>query len=124
MRLAIVDCGELSSRSSVFGMGRERHVSNVHAGSRVADMVDLKAGWNWTALKLPSDPMNVEIGRRSFTAADDAIAVAVVGTQPDPTVVRATFLHPTPQALGDGYRLPTQVNVSLSYGLGVVKKCL
>jgi hypothetical protein len=101
MRFASVASRGARRASVVFGVSDDRHMADVDAYAGPAKVVDLEAGRNRTALKLPRDPMDVGLAGRSAATADSPVAVAVRRAEPNPTVVRPAFLDPPPKPNSD-----------------------
>lgn len=98
--------GRARASTVVLTMRDQLHVPDVHARSRLAQVVNLQAVRDRSMFKLPDDAMDIVPAGCSAAQTDGSVSIAVVGAQPQPAVVGATLPNPGPQALCDRDRLP------------------
>jgi hypothetical protein len=105
----------------VLGVCHNLHMPHVHTSACLAQMVDFKPRRNRTVSDLPGDTVDVGLTSSPSAGSDDAVAIAVGSTKPQPAIIRSAHLHAIPQALscaGYGSRplpLSTRQGVALRW---------
>lgn len=115
--LATVESRRAQRSTVVLGMSDQRHVTDVDASPRLAEVIDLEVCRDRPPFELPSDAMNVRVCAKGV-AADDAVAVPVVGAQPQPAVVRAAHLNAAPETFGNRGRFTSRPSETFGLAAG------
>jgi hypothetical protein len=92
----------------ILSAGNWFKVCGIYTRLGSAQMVEVKADWNWSNDQQVRQPVGENLGSlgtcNSATHSKFAVAGVHLPSQPNPASVRPIFVHPTPQPFVEGFR--------------------